>query len=112
MKKFNIILVKKNDLWLFKKEQQLIVIEKYGYIFLKILGEGVYVKVKFVDFKKYNKKVVVKMINKRRVFKDFFKKFLFREVYLMYRFNYLNVVREVLFQLRFDDKVKRFYIYF
>lgn len=75
----------------------MIVIEKYGYIFLKILGEGVYVKVKFVDFKKYNKKVVVKMINKRRVFKDFFKKFLFREVYLMYRFNYLNVVREVLF---------------
>lgn len=77
MIKINISFVKKNDLWVLKKEQQILVIEKYGYNLKKIFGEGVYVKVKFVDFRKYNCCVVVKIINKRRVLKDFLKKFLF-----------------------------------
>lgn len=104
MTKSNITLVKKNDSWLPKKEQQLTAIEKHGYTLLKTLGEGAYAKVKLADSKKHNKKVAVKTINKRRAPKDFLKKFLPREVHLMHRLNHPNVVREVSFQLRLDDK--------
>lgn len=49
MTKSNITLVKKNDSWLPKKEQQLTAIEKHGYTLLKTLGEGAYAKVKLAD---------------------------------------------------------------
>ena len=111
MTKSNITLVKKNDSWLPKKEQQLTAIEKHGYTLLKTLGEGAYAKVKLADSKKHNKKVAVKTINKRRAPKDFLKKFLPREVHLMHRLNHPNVVREVAFQLRLDDKAKRSHVY-
>lgn len=54
MLKFKISLVKKYDFWVFRKGQMVFIMEKYGYILIKIFGEGVYVKVKLVIFKKYN----------------------------------------------------------
>jgi len=96
MLKSNISLIKKNDSWVPKKEQQLSIIEKHGYTLIKTLGEGAYAKVKLADSKKHNCRVAVKVINKRRAPKDFLKKFLPREVHLMHRLNHPNVVSEFL----------------
>lgn len=95
MLKSNISLVKKNDSWVPKKEQQLSIIEKHGYSLIKTLGEGAYAKVKLANSKKHNCQVAVKVINKRRAPKDFLKKFLPREVHLMHRLDHPNVVSEV-----------------
>ena len=97
MLKSNISLVKKNDSWVPKKEQQLSAIEKHGYTLTKTLGEGAYAKVKLADSKKHNCQVAVKVINKRRAPKDFLKKFLPREVHLMHRLDHPNVVGDELF---------------
>ena len=94
MLKSNISLVKKNDSWVPKKEQQISAIEKHGYTLTKTLGEGAYAKVKLADSKKHNCQVAVKVINKRRAPKDFLKKFLPREVHLMHRLNHPNVVSD------------------
>ncbi|KAL9956243.1 hypothetical protein ACROYT_G037693 [Oculina patagonica] len=93
MLKSNISLVKKNDSWVPKKEQQLSAIEKHGYTLTKTLGEGAYAKVKLADSKKHNCQVAVKVINKRRAPKDFLKKFLPREVHLMHRLDHPNVIK-------------------
>ena len=95
MLKSNISLVKKNDSWVPKKEQQVSAIEKHGYTLTKTLGEGAYAKVKLADSKKHNCQVAVKVINKRRAPKDFLKKFLPREVHLMHRLNHPNVVSDL-----------------
>ncbi|XP_068716922.1 testis-specific serine/threonine-protein kinase 1-like [Montipora capricornis] len=93
MIKTNISLVKKNDSWVPKKEQQISAIEKHGYNLKKTLGEGAYAKVKLADSRKHNCCVAVKIINKRRAPKDFLQKFLPREVHLMHRLNHPNVIR-------------------
>lgn len=95
MLKSNISLVKKNDSWVPKREQQISAIEKHGYTLKKTLGEGAYAKVKLADSKKHNCQVAVKVINKRRAPKDFLKKFLPREVHLMHRLDHPNVVSEM-----------------
>lgn len=95
MLKTNISLVKKNESWVPKKEQQIAAIEKHGYTLGKTLGEGAYAKVKLADSKKHNCKVAIKVINKRRAPKDFLKKFLPREVHLMHRLNHPNVVSKI-----------------
>ena len=95
MLKSNISLVKKNDFWVPKREQQISAIEKHGYTLKKTLGEGAYAKVKLADSKKHNCQVAVKVINKRRAPKDFLKKFLPREVHLMHRLDHPNVVSEM-----------------
>ncbi|XP_067044309.1 uncharacterized protein [Acropora muricata] len=93
MLKSNISLVKKNDSWVPKREQQISAIEKHGYNLTKTLGEGAYAKVKLADSRKHNCCVAIKVINKRRAPKDFLRKFLPREVHLMHRLKHPNVIR-------------------
>lgn len=95
MLKSNISLIRKNDSWVPKKEQQVSAIEKHGYTLMKTLGEGAYAKVKLAESKKHNCQVAVKVINKRRAPKDFLKKFLPREVHLMHRLSHPNVVSRI-----------------
>lgn len=105
MLKSNISLVKKNESWVPRKEQQLSAIERHGYTLTKTLGEGAYAKVKLAHSKKHNCQVAVKIVNKRRAPKDFLKKFLPREVHLMHRLNHPNVVSRILI-LKLNTKRK------